>query len=372
MRLREYPVRDHKSGNQKMRHQKRPQGFTLVELLVVIGIIALLISILLPALSKARQEANLVKCASNLRSIGQGIAIYATNYGTFPASNYYYGLNVDPNGQWQLPATPTQGYVHWTSLLFAGVQSGSDPSLLNPQQWQMFQCPSLDNGGLPPANTYPANQSPGISNEAGPNVIDLQAPRLSYMLNEALTPRSVFALNFRGSTRYYHFVKPGDVDHSAETILATEFWGIQSDMVTASLTGGTAAVSNTRRPVAGISAALSSPAIASGDKAYTLPVGGTFGWANLSQTSPQGLLPDPVTWFQTQPSPPTVDCTLNFVGRNHGQRVLGNVAGSAQGGWDLRTSNFLYVDGHVETKNVSATVYPKNQWGDKFYSLPPY
>jgi prepilin-type processing-associated H-X9-DG protein len=344
-----------------------------VELLVVIGIIALLIGILLPALSKARQEANLVKCASNLRSIGQGLAIYATNYGTFPASNFYNGLVADPNGAWQLPATPTSGYVHWTSLLFAGVQSSSDPSLQNPQQWQMFQCPSLDNGGLPPANTYAANLESGMSNEAGPNVIDLQAPRLSYMLNEALTPRSVFALNFRGSTRYYHFVKPGEVAHSAETILATEMWGIQPDMLTTSLINGTSLVSNTRRPISGISAALCSPAIAKADSAYTLPVTppGTFGWANLSETSPNGLLPDPSTYFESH-SPGTVDCTLDFVGRNHGGRSLGNVAGSSQGGWDLRESNFLYVDGHVETKNVSATVYPKNQWGDKFYSLPPY
>lgn len=54
------------------------QGFTLVELLVVTGIIALLISILLPALNKAREAAKRTTCASNIRQLITGITLYAT------------------------------------------------------------------------------------------------------------------------------------------------------------------------------------------------------------------------------------------------------------------------------------------------------
>jgi prepilin-type processing-associated H-X9-DG protein/prepilin-type N-terminal cleavage/methylation domain-containing protein len=83
------------------------KGFTLVELLVVIGIISVLIAMLLPALNKVRQQARTLVCASNMRQIGQMFAMYVDeNRGWLPPLNWKHDL--DPS----IPNHNSYGMVH--------------------------------------------------------------------------------------------------------------------------------------------------------------------------------------------------------------------------------------------------------------------
>jgi prepilin-type N-terminal cleavage/methylation domain-containing protein/prepilin-type processing-associated H-X9-DG protein len=79
----------HTSNHPKPARRRGVRGFTLVELLVVIGIIAVLISILLPALNRARESSNSAKCLSNLKQIATAMLLYANaNKGVVVPAGY--------------------------------------------------------------------------------------------------------------------------------------------------------------------------------------------------------------------------------------------------------------------------------------------
>jgi len=114
----------------------KPRAFTLVELLVVIGIIAVLIGMILPALSAAQRQARTVKCAANMRSLGQLLYLYANDH-----------QNLLPPGSTDVGPSPNAGGNNftWDDSLNRYVgrnQPWSDlTNQWNPVGNPIFECP---------------------------------------------------------------------------------------------------------------------------------------------------------------------------------------------------------------------------------------
>jgi prepilin-type N-terminal cleavage/methylation domain-containing protein/prepilin-type processing-associated H-X9-DG protein len=129
------------------RDRSTPKAFTLVELLVVIGIIAILIGILLPTLSRARESANSVKCMSNLRTMGQALFIYVGfNKGSMPYGQVIKNDRIGPLG-----LVYTGPSVSWTILMaqalnknagesYTDASSRAGSSTISP--YAIFICPT--------------------------------------------------------------------------------------------------------------------------------------------------------------------------------------------------------------------------------------
>lgn len=127
--------------------QRTIRGFTLVELLVVISIIALLLAMLMPSLQKARENAKTVVCRSNVKQMGLASSLY---------SNEYNDAMVCEDTYWLTPSDNRHSYPWYFSLLpFIGNKAPASGTIVNRQgSVKVFKCPSqkdvfnVDNGGV--------------------------------------------------------------------------------------------------------------------------------------------------------------------------------------------------------------------------------
>jgi len=136
--------------------QKGSRGFTIIELLVVIGIIGILLAILLPAMEKVRHKGYIDACASNLRQLGQGLAMYANdNRGSLPRTVYVPDAPIvagtgasasDPFG----PAGPSPNDV--TAALWLLARTEKLPT-------SIFICPYNDVNEFQPDKAVPLTQA---------------------------------------------------------------------------------------------------------------------------------------------------------------------------------------------------------------------
>ncbi len=128
----------------------KKKGFTLVELLVVITIIALLVALLLPALSEAREAATRVVCSNNLRQMGLALFDYANDYNHYPNQRNLYGFPItklmSTSGQVQtyasLPCAVTGS--QWDAVLSYLVSNvNHDPTQPLPSGAAVLTCPEI-------------------------------------------------------------------------------------------------------------------------------------------------------------------------------------------------------------------------------------
>ncbi len=313
------------------------RGFTLVELLVVIAVVAILIGVLLPALAGARKSAQAMVVSNNLRSIAQAVTGYTGSNEVFPP-HYVYGSKEDGpfwRESMQQDSNPVaaNGYVHWSYALFGEEEI---------EESEAFQSPLVPRGGAPRTNPgpNPENWEPGQTNDTGGTVgserpEDRQVTRVAVTGNAAIFPRNKFNVSWQRKNR---LVNAAWINRPSETIMATEFLYMENWK---SLRDGIDGVIKSHRPIT--------------------PFLGRSTGVNVYDEPDRGTR-DRFTYPRDKSIKDADDLGFNEI--DSGISVLNAVARHHPND----TTYFVFVDGHTDRLELVQTV-KERLWGDKFYSI---
>ena len=134
------PARTPQNRSEEATRRAAPRGFSLVELLVVMGIIALLASLLIPAIMRARNVAQSMTCLNNLRNLNQMAMNYAIDYDDRLPLAYYYVADENKMYCWDVTTTGMAPDITYEpGMLWYAMDLGSADSAVH-------QCPEIEEG----------------------------------------------------------------------------------------------------------------------------------------------------------------------------------------------------------------------------------